>query len=103
MEANVFPRPPVAERLGRDFVLVRLYTDDMTRGPEWQRLQFALTGTVALPTYVIMTADRRVLAVHSGMASVEEFVAFLDRGLSMARQMASGRDEGATKPAVWRF
>ncbi|MCX7907522.1 MAG: protein-disulfide reductase DsbD family protein [Bacteroidetes bacterium] len=90
MEANVFPKAPVAERMGRDFVLLRLYTDEVTRGPEWQRLQFELTGTVALPTYVVMTADRRVLAVHSGMASVEEFVAFLDRGLNLARQLSEG-------------
>jgi thiol:disulfide interchange protein DsbD len=79
MEANVFPSAPVRERLGRDFVLLRLYTDGLERGTEFQRYQLQLTGTVALPTYAVLAADgRTLLAVESGIMSRDAFVRFLD-------------------------
>lgn len=82
MEANVFPHEQVAPYLRRDFVLLRLYTDAAKTGFRWQRYQLNLTGTVALPTYAIITADEELLSHWSGMASVEAFVTFLEQGLA---------------------
>ncbi len=88
MEANVFPHPAVAERFERDFVRLRLYTD----GPQadtFQPFQLRLTRTTALPTYAIVAPnERRLLAQTSGMMTVDEFVAFLDRGAAAFRQQA---------------
>ncbi len=87
MEATVFPHPEVARRLQEDFVRLRLYTDDASVGPEWQRYQLQLTGTVALPTYAIVPPEGKpLLARHMGLASVEEFVAFLEKGRQAFRQ-----------------
>lgn len=81
MEANVFTRPEVAARFERDFVLLRLYTDAPPLGPELQRYQLRLTGTTALPTYVILDPqDETVLDRTSGTMSAEAFAGFLDRG-----------------------
>lgn len=86
MEANVFPRERVAPRLRTDFVLLRLYTDDRDRGPDLQRFQLRLTGTVALPTYAIVDAEsEELLARRTGMASTDEFAAFLERGAAAFR------------------
>ncbi len=81
MEANVFPKPQVASKLRSDFVLLRLYTDDLPDGTEFQRYQLRLTGTTALPTYSVLDPkDEAVITKMSGTASVEEFAAFLQRG-----------------------
>lgn len=81
MEANVFPHPDVARRFENDFVLLRLYTDDLDAGPDLQRYQLDLTGTVALPTYAIVDPhNNRLVARLSGMVPVERFVAFLGEG-----------------------
>ena len=81
MEANVFPREPVASQLRSDFVLLRLYTDDLPDGTEFQRYQLRLTGTTALPTYAVLDPqDEAVITKMSGTASVEEFASFLKRG-----------------------
>ncbi len=88
MEANVFPRAEVAERFARDYVLLRLYTDDLARGEEFLNYQLALTGTVALPTYAIVDpATEKLIAKKSGLLDAEAFVAFLDRGMASFRQM----------------
>ena len=84
MEANVFPKPAVASRLRRDFVLLRLHTDDPERDQELQRYQLRLTGTVALPTYAVVHPESEELIVHhSGMASVADFAAFLEAGAAL--------------------
>jgi thiol:disulfide interchange protein DsbD len=81
MEANVFPQNPVASQLRSDFVLLRLYTDALPDGTQFQRYQLRLTGTTALPTYAVLDpTDETVIAKMSGTASVEEFAAFLQRG-----------------------
>jgi thiol:disulfide interchange protein len=80
MEANIFPRPQVSERLARDFVRVKLYTDGREHGPTFQRYQLRLTGTVALPTYAVITADEELISRWSGMASVDQFSRFLREG-----------------------
>lgn len=81
MEANVFPKPPVASKFKSDFVLLRLYTDAPPKGTEFQQYQLKLTGTTALPTYAIVDPSDRSLVSHtSGTASVENFASFLEQG-----------------------
>jgi len=88
MEANVFPRPSVAERLERDFVRLKLYTDGPERGDEFHRYQLRLTGIVALPTYAVVAPDGETLIQRSfGMMNVEEFAAFLDNGIARFRRV----------------
>ena len=87
MEANVFPRPSVAEQFNRDYVLLRLYTDDLPDGVTFQRYQLQLTGTTALPTYAIVDPhDRTLLRKVSGVLSVERFAAFLQSGHTQFRE-----------------
>ena len=87
MEASVFIRPEVVERFRRDFVLSRLFTDGLDEGETFQRYQLGLTGTVALPTYAIVDPrEKRLISKASGVMSVEEFVAFLDRGVASYAQ-----------------
>lgn len=94
METNVFPEPVVATHLREDFALLRLHTDDAEKGPALRQFQRDLTGTVALPTYAIVTPDKKVLAQHRGMASPSAFDAFLEKGLEQARsEGASARSE----------
>jgi thiol:disulfide interchange protein len=81
MEANVFPRQPVQSRFEERFVLLRLYTDGLELGPDFQRYQLGLTGTVALPTYAVVDPVSEGLVVGvSGLMDTDEFVAFLDSG-----------------------
>ncbi len=82
METNVFPLEPIQERFGK-MELVRLYTDDGTDGPANQKFQFELTGTVALPTYVIVDPQSgKIMDQLVGYADKEEFRNFLDSGLN---------------------
>jgi thiol:disulfide interchange protein DsbD len=81
MEANVFTEPAVARRFEQNFVLLRLYTDAPPKGPEYQRYQLRLTGTTALPTYVVLDPQSETPVERvSGTMSAEAFGAFLDRG-----------------------
>lgn len=94
MEANVFPRKPIADRFESDYVLLRLYTDGLEHGDEFNRYQLQLTGTVALPTYAIVEPfERRLLARRSGMMDVDEFAAFLDAGAETFKRTFGGRSE----------
>ena len=87
MEANVFPETRVATQLRDDFVLLRLYTDDMPKGAEYQRFQLKKTGTTALPTYAILDPDdRSVMRTVSGTLSVERFADFLQSGARAYQQ-----------------
>lgn len=86
MEANVFPLAEIQKRFAK-MEQVRLYTDDGSEGPKNQRFQFELTGTVALPTYVIVEpASGRIMEQLVGYASKEEFQRFLDAGLQQFEQ-----------------
>jgi thiol:disulfide interchange protein DsbD len=81
MEANVFPHPDVARRFEDDFVILRLYTDDLEAGLDLQRFQLDLTGTVALPTYAVVDpVPGRLIARVSGMVPVDRFITFLQEG-----------------------
>ena len=87
MEANVFPHPSVAEQFNEKYVLLRLYTDDLPDGVEFQRYQLQLTGTTALPTYAIVDPhDRALVRKVSGTLSVERFAGFLQSGHSQFRE-----------------
>ena len=82
MESNVFPLEQVQNRFAK-MELVRLYTDDGTDGPANQKFQFKLTGTVALPTYVIVNPDtEQVIAQLVGYTQKEKFQQFLEYGLT---------------------
>jgi thiol:disulfide interchange protein len=90
MEANVLSRPQIAERIRRDFVPLQLWTDDGREGPELQRYQFELTGRIALPTYAVVTPDGYLRGQISGVTSMANFAAFLDRyGAVPAEQVAT--------------
>ena len=87
METNVFPLEPIQKRFAK-MQQVRLYTDDGSEGPENQRFQFELTGTVALPTYVIVDPhSEKVIEQLVGYASKEKFQRFLDSGLQRFDQI----------------
>lgn len=100
MEANVFPHPEVAERFERNFVLLRLYTDDQEHMETFQNYQVRLTDTVALPTYAVITPDEDVLVQHSGIASVETFVRFLDDGVTAYRNQQLVQASRADAPPL---
>ena len=92
MESNVFIRAPIVERFDRDFILLRLYTDDLEKGDAFNRYQLELTGTVALPTYAIVASDgQRLISRASGVMDVEEFGSFLDAGSSSFAQESFSR------------
>ena len=81
METNVFPLEEVQNRFAK-MQQVRLYTDDGSEGPANQKFQFELTGTVALPTYVILDpSNEKIMDQLIGYANKDEFRRFLDSGL----------------------
>ena len=67
MKANMFTRPDVNAAM-REMVLVELYTDGTTPEDEAnQKLQETKFQTVAIPYYVIMNAEEKVLAAYPGL------------------------------------
>lgn len=81
MEATVFPLSSIEERFEK-MELVKLYTDGGEKGPENQQFQFEMTGTVALPTYIIVDPSTgNILDQLIGFTKAEDFEVFLDRGL----------------------
>lgn len=89
METNVFPLQAVQKHFGK-MELVRLYTDGGKDGPENQQFQFKLTGTVALPTYVIVDpGTKTILAQQMGYTDQEVFINFLETGLKKYNQINS--------------
>ena len=83
MEANVFPKAEIVSRFTNNFVLLRLYTDDLEQGDTFHRFQMKLTGTPALPTYAIVApTDRMLISRRSALMDQGEFAAFLDAGLN---------------------
>jgi thiol:disulfide interchange protein DsbD len=81
METNVFPLPNVQKNFNK-MALVRLYTDGGEHGKENRKLQFELTGTVALPTYAIINpATNQVITQKMGYIDKGKFLKFLNNGL----------------------
>ncbi|MEQ1823187.1 MAG: hypothetical protein ABL949_11800 [Fimbriimonadaceae bacterium] len=67
------------------YVLVQMYTDDLIKQPELSdrnmKFQEKLTGSVALPAYVIVTPDAKPLYIQRGWQQDEaKFVEFLNQG-----------------------
>lgn len=90
METNVFPLEEIQNRFAK-MEKVRLYTDDGIDGPENQQFQFKLTGTVALPTYVIVDPySGKVLNQLIGYTQKDEFRQFLDNGLRRFTPKSTG-------------
>jgi thiol:disulfide interchange protein DsbD len=81
MEVNMFTRTSVREELAK-YVRVRLYTDGEGQPYEgFQQMQQEKFGTVALPLYVVLSADGKSLTSLPGLTRDEsEFVSFLQKG-----------------------
>ncbi len=89
MESTVFPRENIVERFNQ-MEKVKLYTDGGQNATENQQFQFELTGTLALPTYVIVDPNTgNVLDQLIGFTRATEFEKFLDRGISRYRQVSN--------------
>ena len=87
MENTVFPLESVQQRF-EGLEKVKLYTDGGADAEKNQQFQFELTGTVALPTYVIVDpASGRILDQLIGFTKEENFVEFLDRGINRYNQL----------------
>ena len=101
MEANVWPQPEVLERLKKEFVIASLYVDDKTELPKEKQfvstydkrekttigdknadLQITKFNNNAQPFYCVISPNGELLTKPIGYASTEEFVQFLDSGLS---------------------
>ena len=54
----------------------------------FQAIQQAMTGTVAMPTYAVVSPGGEVVGVWSGMASPGDFAAFLRSALDRTPQSA---------------
>ncbi len=80
MEANMFSRPEISRELKR-YICVRLYTDgDGEVFNRQQNLQQEKFGTVALPLYVILSAEGSVSDTFPGLTKSEsEFLTFLTK------------------------
>ena len=66
MEQNVFPNPVVKPELEK-YVHAELYTDRETPADQANRkLQLELTGSEALPIYVLLTPDGKVMRKFEG-------------------------------------
>ncbi|MCU0353961.1 MAG: thioredoxin family protein [Cytophagales bacterium] len=110
MEARVWPEPTVLQRLANDYVLVSLYVDDKTELPESEWYTSARDGKLkktigsqnfdyqitrfnynAQPLYVLLDTAGNPLPVPPTAhdLSVENFVGFLDKGLSAFRKSDS--------------
>ncbi len=82
MEANVFTDDEVQARFN-EFILVQLFTDGGDNYKANQKLEIDRFGTASLPFYVILSPDDRELARFPGMSrNVNDFIDFLDRGLT---------------------
>jgi len=78
MEKNVFSDPHVMAKFRKDFVLVQLYTDGGEYAEANQKLQIDRFKTVALPLYVVLDSDNRLLTRHAGILEpAERFLRFL--------------------------
>ena len=101
MEANVWPKPEVLSKLQNDYILVSLYIDDKTELPENQKyvssydkkqkttvgarntdLQITKFNNNAQPYYCLLDKNGNSLTPPVGVTSTDEFVQFLNTGLS---------------------
>ena len=67
MEKNIFSHPDVMSIFQQKFVLVQLYTDGGDKAGDNQLMQISRFKTVALPLYVILDADNKIVAKRAGI------------------------------------
>ena len=79
MEINVFEESDVKD-LFENFILTKLYTDGKEEIHKRNRqLEIERFGTAALPFYVVLTPDDRVLSTFPGMdPNKDKFINFLN-------------------------
>lgn len=83
MEVGVFPR---SKDLLARYVEVRLMTDEGTEASKrWSRLQFEKYKDISLPFYALESPEGVPLATDKGLMSLENFRAFLEKGLAKVR------------------
>lgn len=89
MESTVFPLDNIQEKFAQ-METVKLYTDGGNSAEQNQQFQFDLTGTLALPTYVIIDPNSgKVLDQLIGFTRASEFEEFLNRGIERYQQVRS--------------
>ena len=82
MEANIFVKSDVKDRFS-EMILVQLYTDGGPNHRENQQYEIERFGTAALPFYVILSPNDKVLGTFPGMSrNINDFLDFLDNGLA---------------------
>lgn len=82
MERNVFPQRAVEDLL-KQYVLVKLWTDHPVDGERHQEFQIEKFGTIALPTYALLSPDGETTYGVTGYTpDAGEFVNFLKQGLN---------------------
>ncbi|OUU24471.1 MAG: hypothetical protein CBC13_03475 [Planctomycetia bacterium TMED53] len=84
MENGIF-REPEVEQLLSQYELFEIYTDDATSEIEatYRDQQIRITGYYANPTYIVLDSrDQLEVARESFTNSSEQFIAFLEEGLS---------------------
>lgn len=79
MKGNMFPRPEIAAVMSK-YVLVELYTDGTDEASEVnQKLQESRFATAAIPYYVILDGDEKIIRSFPGLTKdPQEFLRFLD-------------------------
>ncbi len=94
MEKNVLPRPEVVREIDK-FIPVELYTDRPTAEDDRnQKLLVRLLNTSALPDYVVVSPEEKVIKATQGTQSSQDMVAFLKSAQSLSTQMASTEGNG---------
>lgn len=87
MEQVMFRRKPVTDQF-KNYVMVELFMDRPTPEDEANRqLEKQLINTIAMPAYVVVTAEGKPLKNFPQMTrDTDEFVRFLQDGLAAFRQ-----------------
>ncbi|MBT4287221.1 MAG: DUF255 domain-containing protein, partial [Deltaproteobacteria bacterium] len=85
MEINVFIQPGIKDRLETEFVLLRLFTDGGENAEQNQKLQIDRFKTIALPLYIVLSPDDKVLIKTAGISTQDEFTKLLDLALKKYR------------------
>jgi len=100
MEANMFSRPEVAQRIG-EFVRLRLYTDgDGALYEQQQNFEKQRFGTIALPYYALLTPTGETIATFPGLTrNSAEFLTFLARAQAGPAVAQIGPHEKEIAPA----
>jgi thiol:disulfide interchange protein len=80
METGVFVRPEVQSSLNQ-FVRVKLYIDGGPNRNFNADYLVEKTGSAAIPYYVVMDTDEKVLSADGGLMSTGKFLALLEEGL----------------------